>query len=149
MLQIEAHRTILYRKLGDILKSFTLDEFIVVGGDWNCTHNFLLDRNNEEPDSVSASSLKSVLVQNDFIDVWREKNNTVKQYTWTRVSQGRISAARLDRIYIKRKENNRVMECKIVPCCVLDHHFITVNIALINQKCRSPYWKFNKSLLEV
>jgi len=92
--------------------------------------------------------LKSVLVQNDFIDVWREKNNTVKQYTWTRVSQGRISAARLDRIYIKRKENNRVMECKIVPCCVSDHHFITVNIALTNQKCKSPYWKFNVALLK-
>jgi len=141
-------RAMLYRKLGDILKSFTLDEFIVVGGDWNCTLNFILDRNNEEPDSVSASYLKSVLVQNDFIDVWREKNNTLKQYTWTRVSQGRISAARLDRIYIKRKENNRVMECKIVPCCVSDHHFITVNIALTNQKCKSPYWKFNVALLK-
>lgn len=73
-------RTLLFRKLGDILKSFTLDEFIDVGGDWNCTLNFLLDRNNEEPDSVSASFLKSIIVQHDFIDVWREKNNVVKQY---------------------------------------------------------------------
>lgn len=53
-------RTILFKNLGNILKSFTLDEFLDVSGDWNCTLEFLLDRNNEKPYSVSAS-LKTLL----------------------------------------------------------------------------------------
>ncbi len=90
-------RILMFRKLGEFLKSHTLDGVLIVGGDWNCTLNFLLDRNNEEPHPPSASFLKSIIIQNDLVDVWRDKNKEMKQYTWTKVSQEMISVARLDR----------------------------------------------------
>ncbi len=102
-------RILMFRKLGEFLKSYTLDGVLIVGGDWNCTLNFLLDRNNEEPHPLSVSFLKSIIIQNDLVDVWRDKNKEMKQYTWTKVSQGMISVARLDRFYVKRAENNRIM----------------------------------------
>ncbi len=138
----------MFRKLGEFLKSYTLDGVLIVGGDWNCTLNFLLHRNNEEPHSVSASFLKSIILQNDLVDVWRDRNKEMKQYTWTKVSQGMISVARLDRFYVKHAENNRIMGCNIFPCCLSDHHFITVNIILTQSKFNSPYWKFNVALLK-
>lgn len=87
---------------------------------------------------VSASFLKSITIQNDLVDVWRDRNKEMKQYTWTKkVSQG-ISVARLDRFYVKRTENNRIMGCNIFPCCLSDQHFITVNIILTQSKYKSP-----------
>lgn len=47
-----------FKKLKDFLNSYTLEGFLIVGGDWNCTLNFLLDRNNQEPHPASASFFK-------------------------------------------------------------------------------------------
>lgn len=143
-----ADKIIMFRKLGEFLKSYTLDGMLIIGGDWNCSLNFLVDRNNEEPHPVSAAVLKSFIVQNDLVDVWRDRNKEVKHFTWTKVSQGRISVARLDRFYVKCAENNRIMGCDIFPCCLSDHNLITVNIVLSQAKFKSPYWKFNAALLK-
>lgn len=116
-------RSDMLRKLEEFLKSNVLDGVLIIGGDWNCTLNFLLDRNNEEPHPVSASLLKSITIQNDLVYIWRDRNKDMKQFTRTKVSQGRISVARLDRFYVKTSaENNRVMGCNIFPC----FHQITI-----------------------
>ncbi len=48
--------------------------FIVAGGDWNCTLDFTLDRNGEEPNAQSATSLAEVIQKLNLSDVWREHN---------------------------------------------------------------------------
>lgn len=70
-----ADRIILFKRLNEYLTNVNADDFLIVGGDWNSTVDFTLDRNNTEPDFESSS-------------------------------QGRISAARLDRFYVCKRTNN-------------------------------------------
>jgi len=107
-----------------------------------------MDRNHTEPDYESPAFLKNILIQNDLLDVWRVRNVKVKQYTWIKVSQERISAARLDRFYVCKKTNNRIVAANIVPVCFSDHHFVTCNLTLSQTQCKSPYWKLNVRLLQ-
>lgn len=55
--------------------------WLVLGGDWNCTVNFTLDRNGEEPHPSSAKCLHDVISNSNLVDVWRLQHPTVKQYS--------------------------------------------------------------------
>ncbi len=46
-----------FDQLHKALKKFDDNIWLVLGGDWNCTINFLIDRNGEEPHSRSSESL--------------------------------------------------------------------------------------------
>ncbi len=94
---VGAERSLLFKKFENLVKEENEDVFIVVGGDWNCTLDFTLDRNGEEPNAQSATSLAGVIQKLNLSDVWREHNPFIKQYTWVKVCNERISAARLDR----------------------------------------------------
>lgn len=77
------------------------DEVIAVVGDWNCTLDPALDRNSPEPHPESTRSLASILQHFGFTDAWRLQHPSQRQYTWCRgPTRGKISLARLDRIYI-------------------------------------------------
>ncbi len=52
--------------------------YIVVGGDWNCTLDFTLDRNGEEPHAPSASSLAGVIKKLNLSDVWKRTQSFCK-----------------------------------------------------------------------
>ncbi len=123
------------------------EDFIILGGDWNCTLVFTLDRIGEEPHSQSALCLASV-TENHFLDVWREQNLSTRQYTWVKVSAGLISAARLDRFYVSGNMRNRVRNATIVPMSFSDHKLITVDCVLDIRPQKSYYWHFNIRLLE-
>ncbi len=60
--------------LKNILGSLSQEAFVVVGGDFNCTLDFVVDRNGEEPHPSSAKVLKAIITQLGLEDVWREKN---------------------------------------------------------------------------
>lgn len=45
---------------------------------------------------MSAAYLKEIIAQYGLVDIWREKNKEIKQYTWIKMTDNRVSAARLD-----------------------------------------------------
>lgn len=100
-------------------------DFIILGGDWNCTLDFTCDRNGEEPHMQSASRLASVIENFNFSDVWREHNLSTKQYTWVKCCKGRVFGARLDRFYTSYNMKNRVVNTAITPTSFSDHKFVT------------------------
>ena len=71
-----------------------------MGGDWNCTTEFTLDRRGQEPHLRSSTTLSQITLESDVVDVWRLKHPQVRQYTWVRVVGGNMSVARLDRFYM-------------------------------------------------
>ena len=85
---------------------------IIIGGDWNCTLQFTLDRMNQEPHPQSSSALRKMIINLDLLDAWRVKYPSVKQYTWVRATDNIISAARRDRIYISKSIRSRL--CHVV-----------------------------------
>ena len=142
-----ADRINLFHKLNDKLKQLNSSSVIVVGGDWNCTTHPPVDRNAGEPHPPSASLLSSVVTKNDLTDVWRNIHPTDRQYTWVKVTEGSVRAARLDRIYINQTYNNRLTKATISPVGFSDHHLVSVQFSLLIHPQRCPYWHFNTRLI--
>ena len=64
-----------------------------------------------------------------------------------KVTEGRVSAARLDRFYVNKTCNNRLTAAIISPVGVSYHHLVTVHFSLMVHPQRSPYWHFNIRLM--
>ncbi len=99
----------LFSKLEQFLRQQHDGDFVVLGGDWNCTLDFIIDRNGEEPHQMSAICLARLVNNFHLSDVWREKNPLVKQYSWVSFSYDTLSAARLDRFYLSHNMRNRTL----------------------------------------
>lgn len=135
-------------KLEHFLKQQQDGDVIVLGGDWNCTLDSTQDRIGEEPHPKSSISLANIIKNFKFSDVWREQNSSVRQYTWMKVGNGSVSAARLDRFYISHNMRNMIVNTAITPIVFSDHKLITVEYILTERKHRSYYWHFNAKLLD-
>ncbi len=83
-----------FLKLKDVISSLINDDFLIIGGDWNCTLDFTCDRDGEEPTFMSAVSLKEIIIQYGLVDIWRERNKEIKQYTWIKMTDNRVTTAR-------------------------------------------------------
>ena len=60
-----------------------------------------------------------------------------RQYTWVRVRENQVSAARLGRFYISKKLIDRTLSADIIPVDVTDHHLLVINLNTI------PSQRFN------
>lgn len=87
-----------------------------MGGDWNCTTNFVWDRNVEEPHLQSSNMLLKITQELELNDVWRNMNQTTKQYTWIKILDSIVTGTSLDRMYVNKSDNNNVMNVGIFPC---------------------------------
>lgn len=141
-------RITFFKILSGILKQCHSNDNVIVGGDWNCTENFTIDRTSEEPHMQSSIYLSKIVKEAELLDMWRIKHNTARQYTWLKVSDDRVSAARLDRIYISKCSSNRVVECSFFPVGFSDHHMVLMSLVLSKSSRKSSYWHFNAKLLQ-
>lgn len=121
---------------------------MIIGGDWNCTTNFIIDRNGEEPHNQSSIQLLKIINEFGLIDLWRSRNIGVRQYAWLKASDNQVSGARLDRFYLGKIWNNKVMNVSILPNCFSDHHMITFDFNLKKVVKPCYFWHFNVKLLQ-
>lgn len=105
--------------LCDTIKNCTSDEFLFVGGDFNCTENPRVDRNYQEPHPASSQKMKQFSQTYELTNVWRN--------SWSHCKDNTLSMARLDRFYCFK------------------HQFYIFFIKYVLLK--SAYWHFNISLL--
>lgn len=82
------------------------------------------------------------------MDVWRDRNQMVKQYTWIKMLDSSVTGARLDRLYVSKKENNRIMNANIFPNGFSDHHIVTIDFNINKVQRPKYYWHFNVKLLQ-
>ncbi|KAI4883755.1 hypothetical protein NFI96_007667 [Prochilodus magdalenae] len=141
-------RARLFLTLQTALQRVTDDPVVVMGGDWNCTLDPTVDRTGEEPHPQSAMVLGGVVRQCGLVDMWRDSNQLVRQYTWVRVSGARISAARLDRFYVSSAHRNRFLKTGIHPSGFSDHHLISVDFITPSTQREGSYWRFDLRLLQ-
>lgn len=142
-----AERINLFKKLDDGLKVVDKNECLVLGGDWNCTLDFTMDRNGEEPYPPSANVLSNIIRDYELVDIWREQHLKTRQFSWVKVSGEHFSAARLDRFYICKNNSNRVLKSVISPNGFSDHHLSLIELSLKKSRSHSFYWHFNVKLL--
>lgn len=93
-------RAVLFKALWQELSQVEQDDILVLGGDFNCTFDPHLDRRGEEPHVVSAGVLREIVTNCYLVDTWRIKHPGRRVLTRTKAGPNRVSAARLDRIYI-------------------------------------------------
>jgi len=140
-------RVVLFDKLNNILSNCK-DEFIFVGGDFNCTTNDKMDRNHREPHPASQYAMRKIIEEHDLCDVWRTLYKEQRQYTWVQTRENYISMARLDRLYCFKNQLNVIKKCEILPCGFSDHSLVICSVFITNIKPKSAYWHFNTSLLQ-
>lgn len=75
------------------------EDFLFLGGDFNCTQDHSLDRNHFEPHLASQRALTQLVGTHGLVDVWRRTHREERQYTWSHVRDNVVSLARLDRFY--------------------------------------------------
>ena len=143
---IGTERINFFNLLGNKVSQFNQD-VMVASGDWNCTTDFLEDRIGEEPHLQSAACLRRLLLKLDLTDAWRIKHPSDRQYTWVKMTDSRISAARLDRIYISQSIRAKLMNSCIIPVGFTDHHLITAELCTSSETTSSSYWHFNNKLI--
>ena len=120
---------------------------IVIGGNFNLVLDENIDsaqaqyKNNTE----SAEFVNNTMNELSLVDVWREQNTNVREYTWAR-SKPKYIASRLDFFLV----NYGIMAnctAQILPGFATDHSLITLCFQINNLKCGKGVWKFNTSLL--
>jgi len=94
-------RVLFLKNVNTILQNCSSDDFLFMGGDFNCTGNYRLDRNHMEPHIGSSRALNELIETHrlQVCDLWRDLNSNVRQYTWVHTRENCISLARLDRFY--------------------------------------------------
>lgn len=104
-------RVCFFNNVKCILQNCNIDDYLFLGGDFNCTENYVLDRNHIEPHAASAHAMCELVETYDLCDIWRELNNDVRQYTWAHTRENVISLARIDRFYCYKHHFNIVKKC--------------------------------------
>ena len=142
-----ADRLSFFNTLRDELLKYNHEQ-LIIGGDWNSTEDFTMDRNSEEPHLQSSRALSRIVTQLDIVDAWRLKHPNTRQYTWVKATSGRVSAARLDRFYISQTLVSSLVSSSIIPVGFTDHHLVTTDLFFSPGQKIHTYWHFNNKLLQ-
>lgn len=83
---IGLERLEVFMKLKNAIQKIGDQVCVIIGGDWNCTVDFIIDRNGEEPHNESSVVLLKMIKELNLIDIWRKINIGIRQYTWVKAS---------------------------------------------------------------
>ncbi len=98
-------------KVRDAVENCKPEEYLFIGGDFNCTENDNIDRNHKEPHMESQCVLRQIIKEHDLYDIWRVLNKIQRQYTWTQVREYHVTMVRLDRWYCFKHHFNTIVLC--------------------------------------
>lgn len=104
-------RVCFLKKLNDALSCFKQEEYMFMGGDFNCTVNDKVDRNPKEPHIASQHEILKLIAEQDLHDIWRILHKNERQYTWAQARENFITLARLDRFYCFKHHFNVIKKC--------------------------------------
>ena len=115
-------------------------------GNYNVVTNIDLDRKGEKCNNKNAAKIL-VEIKNEcnLTDVWRDRNISVKRYSYFH-SKPKM-ASQIDYALISRGLDNQIDSAMYIPAPFTDHsgYFLSVNFS--NHDRGRGYWKFNDSHL--
>ena len=134
--------------------SETLGEFghknIIMGGDFNCCLNPLIDKLGGDMESKSKYSqlLEELCEEFNLCDVWRVLNPDLKRFTRRANTKKGIVQSRLDYWLSSVHMIYNLHNTDIKPSIKSDHSILTLSFNIQNTQTRGKgFWKFNASLL--
>uniref|UniRef100_A0A9J8AIQ2 Reverse transcriptase domain-containing protein n=1 Tax=Cyprinus carpio carpio TaxID=630221 RepID=A0A9J8AIQ2_CYPCA len=134
-----------FRKVFNLLPSQT-DTHFIVGGDFNCILDPVLDKFPVRSDSSlnSTSVIKYLSESLDIVDIWRVQHPADKEYSF--FSNVHKSYSRIDFFFIDSKLLSNVSSSKYHNILISDHSAVTVSLDFGWAK-PSYNWRFNTCLL--
>ena len=140
-----------FHNLSIIFQNEGVDEEdnIVIGGDFNCPLNPLLDKMGgiNIPRTRLIDSIKKLQTNFFLDDIWRIKNPTIKSFTWSQRSP--LVFCRLDYWLISHHLQDSVEMVDIQNSIKSDHSAIVLHLQPTVDNLKGPgFWKLNTSLLD-
>lgn len=129
----------------------TLDDLtsenIILGGDFNCILDPILDRNSTCTIPVSSNlyrnRLHTLMDERQLCDVMRVRNPTKRVYTFRRGNY----ASRLDLFLVSEQFSETASQLKTLEGPHSDHTLITIFLRHSEIRRGPGYWRFDSSLL--
>ena len=122
-------------------------ENTIICGDFNITLNPQMDRCNTQQNKSKSISVLTELMHNYFLtDIWRIRNPTEKQFTWSNVSQNKHS--RIDFFLISQGLEAYVDNHMFLPGIQTDHRAVLITVSTATCDRGPGYWKFNNTYLD-
>ena len=139
-----------YRSLLQTIATNNLDEIenIIVGGDFNCPLNPVVDKRGGSliPRQSVISTIEQLQSELDLHDIWRIKNPTIRNFTWSQSNP--LVFLRLDYWLISNSLSDNVYNVDMISAIKTDHSAITIEFQDVDDKVKGPgFWKLNCSLL--
>lgn len=134
--------------MSDMITLFTQHhkDLGVVAGDFNCNWDGNLDKSSHLISNPNASkALQLACSDAGLVDVWREFNPTIKDYSF--YSTRHKTYSRLDYFLLPQDQLSFVTSCTIGSILISDHSPVYLTLAIGHQKQQTKYWRFNSSLL--
>lgn len=102
---------------------------IIISGDWDCILNSNLDRSPQAKSlSKSSKTITKIMNEMGWVDIWRFKNPSVKDFTF--YSNPHDSYSKLDYFLIPCTLAALVLNCRIGSIHISDHAPITLTLTL-------------------
>lgn len=132
----------LFSSLPD-LSSYTL----ILGGDFNCWLDPVLDRSSPKPGTMSrsASFIQNFLSNYGISDVWRYLHPHKREYSF--FSHVHHTFSRIDYFLIDNQLLPSVSSCDYQSIVISDHAPITMSLALPDLPQMRRHWRFISTLL--
>ena len=134
--------------LSSILADLDTDKLILCG-DFNSVMDNTFDIVSGEPHSeTKVTAFQNFSYVNNLFDTWRLFNSNDKDFTWSRLIQGKLIARRLDYIFTTDSVLDNCLECHIFSFPNTDHRGVILKLKSSECKRGPGTWKINNSLLK-
>ena len=123
-------------------------DIAIVGGDFNCILNPLIDKLPSKAMSLSpqAKALCSICEDLGFVDVWRTIHTSDKAYTFFSAPHG--SHSRIDYFFLSGLAMHRVLSCSIGSILISDHAKVILDLSIKGVNSGVKFWRLNTSILK-
>ena len=120
---------------------------LILGGDFNCWLDPVLDRSSPNPGimSKSASLIQSFLSNYAISDVWRCFHPNGREYSF--FSHTHHTFSRIDYFFIDDRLLQFSRSCEYQSIVISDHAPVVLSMALPGLPRTERYWRFNSTLL--
>ena len=136
-----------YQSISSELRS--RHEHKIVIGDFNLTLNSELDRQNTFcNNNRSRDEVLNIMDEFYLHDLWRERNEQKREFSWIKKNSFPIKASRLDMALVSGGLDQKTEMIDYVSSIYTDHRGVYMVVELNPDDRGVGYWKFNCTLLQ-
>lgn len=123
------------------------DTNLIIGGDFNCTLDPLLDKQySKSLQKSNSSAYLNMMINNlNLVDIWRLTHPTDKEYSF--FSPVHKSYSRIDFFLLDSKLLSAAKSVTYHPIIISDHSIMSMELKIGELRARSRQWRLDPTLL--